>query len=91
MLASKYCTAVNKNDTWGYTFHTKPNIHTSPEYVRFAMRCEFNGKSAPTCFCPNVSVMEPAKTCDYVKDGKVIGSKQNNSAPKHCWQLNTMT
>ncbi len=91
IFALKYCTAVNKNDTWGYTFHSKPNKDTSPEYVRFAKRCEFNGKPSPTCFCPNVSVTEPATKCGYVYADEVIGPIKDYSDPKYCWQLNTMT
>ncbi len=90
--AWKYCTAVTEDDEWGYIFDTEPNVYTSPESVRFAVRCQFKDRVSITCLCPSATSTEPTEWCQHrnKKTDKTLAYR-NYSDSKYCWKLNTMT
>ncbi len=74
---SKYCIAIRREDKWGWSYYTKPNVYTSPDGVKFAMRCEYPKNVAATCLRPDSTSTKIAKMVNItmVERAAVLGEK----------------
>ncbi len=76
--------------TWGNLFSLEPSIYASPNYVSFAMRCQYPNEISPGCLCPDSKTETGQGTCSKtrtIRDKDYTWGKYDYSDPQYCRKM----